>query len=71
MNCGGGGGEHPLGPRGTFSAMRNRDLLLFFSPKRKKEGNLFFTATFVTYLPVELIFETSQFGFKDLSFSTR
>ena len=24
-----------------------------------------------TYLPVELIFETSQFGFKDLSFSTR
>ena len=29
------------------------------------------TATFITYLPVELIFETSQFGFKDLSFSTR
>ena len=28
-------------------------------------------ATFITYLPVELIFETSQFGFKDLSFSTR
>ena len=28
------------------------------------------TATFITYLPVELIFETSQFGFKDLSFST-
>ena len=28
-------------------------------------------ATFITYLPVELIFETSQFGFKDLIFSTR
>ena len=28
-------------------------------------------ATFITYLPVELIFETSQFGFKDLSISTR
>ena len=28
-------------------------------------------ATFITYLPVELILETSQFGFKDLSFSTR
>ena len=28
-------------------------------------------ATFIIYLPVELIFETSQFGFKDrLSFST-
>ena len=28
-------------------------------------------ATFFTYLPVELITETSQFGFKDLGFSTR
>ena len=28
-------------------------------------------ATFFTYLPVELISETSQFGFKDLCFSTR
>ena len=28
-------------------------------------------ATFITYLSVELILETSQFGFKDLSFSTR
>ena len=27
--------------------------------------------TGITYLPVELIFKTSQFGFKDLSFSTR
>ena len=28
-------------------------------------------AQLITYLPVELIFETSQLGFKDLSFSTR
>ena len=28
-------------------------------------------ATFFTYLPVELISETSQFNLKDLSFSTR
>ena len=27
-------------------------------------------ATFFTYLPVELIFDTSQFGFKDLNFLT-
>ena len=38
------------------------------------QGPKFFnseTATIITYLPVELILETSQFGFKDLSFSIR